>query len=232
MTIPPWSRNENSLREPRIFDILSESEASSSSPRRNHDLDSTLIDGYIAIVWPTSSRFLFNPLPSREDFDSDSDTLPTTLSSWRRNMDRLSALIDRLSELAATAVLEHRRQLILQVAALRKNFRKQQERYVTFLRLTKTYSDRFLADISEEIQQQSSFLDALERRLDMAKNLREQAVHLLKSHEVGTLKSIMKVRHTGAYSCISVMYLFETCLQSYPNHFRKMWTYSMRWTSS
>ena len=147
-------------------------------------------------------------------------------------MDRLSALIDRLSELAATAAQEHRQQLIRQVADLRKDFMKQQERYVTFLRLTKTYSDRFLADISEEIQQQSSFLDALERRLDMAKNLREQAVHLRKSHEVGTLKSIMKVRHTGAYSCISVMYRFETCLQSYPNHFRKMWTYSMRWTSS
>lgn len=66
------------------------------------------------------------------------------------------------------------------------------------MQLTKEYADRFLSDISEEIQQQSSFLEALERRVNMASRLREQVVDLRKSYEVGTLNSIKKVRHTGA----------------------------------
>jgi hypothetical protein len=54
-----------------------------------------------------------------------------------------------------------------------------------------------LLDISEEIQQQPPLLDSLERRLDMAKTLREEVVHLRKSYEVGTLDRIKKLRRTG-----------------------------------
>ena len=129
-----------------------------------------------------------------------STTLSTTLSSWLRNMNRLSTLIDRLSELADTASVEHRPELIRRVTDLRTDFNRQQERYAAFLRLTKKYADRFLSDISEEIQQQSSFLDALEKRLDMAKCLREKVVYLRESYEVGTLKRI-KVQDTGV--CLS-----------------------------
>lgn len=54
-----------------------------------------------------------------------------------------------------------------------------------------------LLDISEEIQQQPPLLDSLERRLDMAKTLREEAVQLRKSYEAGTLDPIKKFRRTG-----------------------------------
>jgi hypothetical protein len=128
-----------------------------------------------------------------------SDTLPTTLSTWLRNMDKLSALIDRLSEIATTAPQEHHSQLIHQVDALRIDFNKQRNPYAAFLRLAKKYADRFLSDISEEIQQQSCLLDALEKKLDMAKSLRQEVVQLYKSYEVGTLDSIKKVRRTGVH---------------------------------
>lgn len=131
-------------------------------------------------------------------------------SSWLRNINRLAALISRLEDLAATAPPEYRSQLRRQVAALRASFRKQQERCVAFLRLTERYADRFLSDISEEIQQQSSFLDALERRLDMAKTLREQVVHLRESYEDGTLNPINKVRDTGAYHPSALSAVFVT----------------------
>jgi hypothetical protein len=129
-----------------------------------------------------------------------SDTLQPTFSSWLKNINALSALINRLSELAATAPQEHRAQLNRQIAALRTGFKKQQERCISFLQLTREYADRFLSDISEEIQQQSSFLDALERRLDMAKTLRKEAVHMRKSYDVETLDCIKKVRRTGVYN--------------------------------
>jgi division protein CdvB (Snf7/Vps24/ESCRT-III family) len=114
-------------------------------------------------------------------------------------MNALSTLINRLSELAATAPHEYRSRLNRQVAALRAGFKKQQERCIAFLQLTNEYADRFLSDISEEIQQQSSFLDALEKRLDMAKTLRQEAIHMRKSYKDGTLECIKKVRRTGVY---------------------------------
>lgn len=114
-------------------------------------------------------------------------------------MNALSTLINRLSDLATTAPQEHRPQLNRQVAALRAGFKKQQERCIAFLQLTNEYADRFLTDISDEIQQQSSFLDALEKRLDMAKTLRQEAIQMRKSYEDGTLDCIKKVRRTGAY---------------------------------
>jgi len=129
--------------------------------------------------------------------------LYTTLSSWCKNVSRLSSLIDRLIELAIAAPPEHRRPLVRQAAALRADFQRQQESLVAFFLLARKYADRFLSDISDEIQQRTSFLDAMERRLDMAKTLREQAVHLHKSYEVQVLGSMKKVRRTGV--CLSYL---------------------------
>ncbi|KAI0294662.1 hypothetical protein B0F90DRAFT_1274486 [Multifurca ochricompacta] len=130
------------------------------------------------------------PLTSPEELDP-------TLSSWLKNINKLSSLIDRLQNLASTAPPEHRPHLYKQVAALRATFKKQQDRCIHFLQLTEEYANRYLLDISAEIQQQSSFLDMLEKRLDMAKTLRGQAVDLRKSYENGTVNTIKKVRETG-----------------------------------
>lgn len=144
---------------------------------------SGLVARYILLHWPA-------PAP----------TLHPTFLSWLKNINALAALIDRVSELAVSAPQENRTQLNRQVATLRAGFKKQQERCVAYLQLTGAYAERFLSDISEEIQQQSSFLDALEKRLDMAKTLREEVVQLRKSYEVGTLDCIKKIRHTGMHT--------------------------------
>ena len=120
-----------------------------------------------------------------------------TLSSWLKNMDKLSRLIDRLQELASATPLDLRRQLYRQVASLRAAFRKQQQRYFEFLRLTEEYADQYLLDISTEIELQSSFLEKLEKRLDMAKTLYNQADDLRKSYESGTMNVMKNVRETG-----------------------------------
>ena len=120
-----------------------------------------------------------------------------TLSSWLKNMDTLSNLIDRLQELAPAAPLALRSQLYEQVTSLRTAFKRQQKRYFEFLRLTEEYANRYLLDISAEIEQQSSFLDKLEKRLDMAKTLYYQADDLRKSYESGTMNIIKSVRETG-----------------------------------
>ncbi|KAI0287090.1 hypothetical protein BC826DRAFT_1189244, partial [Russula brevipes] len=99
----------------------------------------------------------------------DESTIHPTFSSWLRNINALSTLINWLCDLARTAPRDTQPQLHRQAAVLRAGFKRQQERCLAFLRLTEEYADRFLSDISEEIQQQSSFLEALERRLDMAR---------------------------------------------------------------
>ena len=128
-----------------------------------------------------------------------------TLSSWRKNMNKLSSLIDTLEELASSAPEEHRSQLSRQVATLRATFKKQQERYIDFLQLSEEYADKYLLDISAEIRQQSSFLDMLEKRLDMAKTLRRQAVDLRRSYESGTVATMKDVRTIGKipFCCLS-----------------------------
>ncbi len=123
-------------------------------------------------------------------------------------MNRLSTLIDRLSELADTASVEHRPELIRQVTDLCTDFNRQQERYAAFLQLMKEYADRFLSDISEKIQQQSFFLDALEKWLDMAKCLHEKVVCLRESYEVGTLKHIKKVQDTSSGKVENTFFYF------------------------
>ena len=125
------------------------------------------------------------------------DEMDPTLSSWLKNMNKLSSLIDRLEELASSAPEEHQSQLSKQMATLRATFKKQQERCIDFLQLSEEYADKYLLDISSEIRQQSSFLDMLEKRLDMAKTLRQQAVDLRRSYESGTVATMKDVRTTG-----------------------------------
>jgi hypothetical protein len=71
------------------------------------------------------------------------------------------------------------------------------------LRLTEEYANRYLLDISAEIQQQSSFLDMLEKRLDMARTLYGQAADLRKSYELGTASAMKNARDTGG-ACLFV----------------------------
>jgi hypothetical protein len=120
-----------------------------------------------------------------------------TLSAWLKNMDKLSHLIDRLQELASATPLDLKRQLDRQVTSLRTAFNRQQRRYLEFLRLTEKYADQYLLDISTEIELQSSFLEKLEKRLDMSKTLYYQAVDLRKSYEAGTMNVLKNVRETG-----------------------------------
>jgi hypothetical protein len=115
-------------------------------------------------------------------------------------MDKLSGLIDRLDELASFAPVGHRSQLSRQVATLRATFQKQQERCIGFLQLSEEYANEYLLGISAEIRQQSSFLEMLEKRLDMAQSLRQQAVDLRRAYESGTVAIVKDVRATGKAS--------------------------------
>jgi len=117
-------------------------------------------------------------------------------------------LIDQLRQFAATAPQGHQPRLNRQAIASGEEFIKQWQRYAAFLKLTREYANRFLSDLSEEIQQQSSFLDALKRRLVMATALREQAVDLRKLYEDEPLDCIKKVRHTG--TCPTQSTIFAT----------------------
>jgi len=123
--------------------------------------------------------------------------LHPTLSSWLKNMNRFSDLIDHLQELASAAPSDHRPQLHKQVAKLRASFKRQQEHCLDFLRLSEEYASRYLLDISAEIQEQSSFLEMLEKRLQMAKTLYGQAVHLRKSYESGTMDAMKNICKTA-----------------------------------
>jgi len=125
------------------------------------------------------------------------ERLHSALSSWLKDMNKLSDLIDRLRGLASAASAVHRPRLYRQVATLRAAFKRQQERCIEFLRLTEGYSGRYLHDISAEIQRQRSFLDMLEKRVDKASTLYEQAVDLRKSYDSGTASAMKNARDTG-----------------------------------
>ena len=149
-----------------------------------------------------SQEHVFTPRPVPSRIVKPPDKLHPTLSCWLKNMSKLSSLIDRLQELTSSAPPEHRAQLSNQVETLRATFKKQQERCIGFLQLSEEYASKYLNHISSEIQQQSSFLEMLEKRLDMAKMLHRQAVDLRRSYESGTVANIKDVRATGkATSC-------------------------------
>ena len=112
-------------------------------------------------------------------------------------MNKLSGLIDRLQELASVAPAEHQSQLLRQVVALRTTFKKQQDHCMEFLTLSDEYANKYLLDISDEIQRQSTFLDKLEERLEAAKKLRREAVDLQMFYESETVATMKKFRATG-----------------------------------
>jgi hypothetical protein len=89
-------------------------------------------------------------------------------------MNKLSS-IDRLQELTSFATAEHRSRLSNQVVALRVTLKRQQEQSIAFLQLSEGYADKYLLDISAEIQQQSTVLDNLQECLEAAEKLRGEA---------------------------------------------------------
>jgi hypothetical protein len=125
------------------------------------------------------------------------DKLHPTLSRWIKNMKKLSSLVDHLHGLASSAPAENRFQLLRQVMALRATSKKQQEHFIQFLQLSDEYANGYLLDISPEIQQQGSFLDKLEERLEAAKKLHGEAVGLKALYESRTVATVNNLRATG-----------------------------------
>ena len=114
-----------------------------------------------------------------------------------KNMDKLDGLIDRLQELASSAPVENQSQLFIQVAALRATSKKQKEQFIEFLKLSEEYANRYLLDISAEIQQQSFFLEKLESRLEAAKKLHGDALELKRFYESETAATMKNLRETS-----------------------------------
>ena len=126
-----------------------------------------------------------------------------TLSSWLKNITKLDGLINRLQDLASSASIDHRPQLLNKVAALRATFKKQQERCIKFLQLSEDYANKYLLDIDAEIRQQCTLLDNLEVRLEAAKKLHGDAVDLQMLYETRTVASMKDLRVSGkaAFRC-------------------------------
>ena len=133
------------------------------------------------------------------------DKLHPILSCWIKNMDKLSGLINGLEELASSAPAEHQSQLLIQVMALRAKSKKQQEHFIEFLQLSEEYANKYLLDISAEIEQQSFFLEKLEGRVETAKKLREEAVDLQRFYESETVATTENLRATGKASSCSLL---------------------------
>ena len=66
-----------------------------------------------------------------------------------------------------------------------------------FLQLSKEYANKYLLNISAEIQQQSTFLDNLEEHLEAAKKLRREAIDLKMLYESRTVVIMECLRVTG-----------------------------------
>ena len=112
-------------------------------------------------------------------------------------MNKLSSLIERLQGLASSAPAEHQSRLLNQVVALRMTSRRQQEHFMEFLQLSKEYANKYLLNISAEIQQQSTFLDNLEEHLEAAKKLCREAIDLKMLYESRTVVIMECLRVTG-----------------------------------
>jgi len=77
---------------------------------------------------------------------------------------------------------------------LRATSKKQKERFKEFLQLSEEYAHKYLIDISAEIEQQSSFLEKLEGRLEAATKLHGEAVDLQMFYESGTVAAMENFR--------------------------------------
>ena len=168
--------------------------------------------------------------PSR--FQPPSDKLHPTLSSWLKNIKKLDDLINRLQGLASFSPAEHRSQLLHKVAALRAKFRRQQGRFIEFLQLSEEYANKYLFDISAEIQHQRTVLDNLDERLKAAKKLHKEAVDLQMLYESRTVATMKDLRATGEAlpGCLQ-RYKTETSVsQDFHGHFLRTMLCSVRWT--
>jgi hypothetical protein len=87
--------------------------------------------------------------------------------------------------------------------ALRTTSKKQREHCLEFLTLGEECANRYLLDISAEIQRHGSFLDKLEGRLDAASKLRGEAVDLKLFYESGTVATMKELRATGKAALLS-----------------------------
>jgi hypothetical protein len=131
------------------------------------------------------------------------DKLHPTLSYWIKNINKKSSLVVLLQELASSAPADHRSHLLRQVVALRTTSKKQREHCLEFLTLSEECANRYLLDISAEIQRQRSFLDKLEGRLEAAGKLRGEAVDLKLLYESGTVATMKELRATGKEALLS-----------------------------
>lgn len=125
------------------------------------------------------------------------EKLDPTLSCWKSNRDKLSRLIDRLYELASFTRAEYRSQLMNQVVALRAMSKKHEERFKEFLQLSKEYANKYLLDISAEIQQERLFLDNLEGRVEAAKKFHVEVVDLKMRYDEGPVAAMNSLRATS-----------------------------------
>ena len=156
-----------------------------------------------------------------------------TLISWLENMDKLNDLIKRLQKLALSAPPEHRAQLLNKVATLRATFKRQQKRFIQFLKLKEEYADKYIQGISTKIQQQSTALDNLKDRSEAANKLHGDAVDLQTYYESGTVAAMKDLRApTGkTVPCRLQRQNTETFdFQDFQGHFLRTMRYSARRT--
>ncbi|KAH9983592.1 hypothetical protein BJV77DRAFT_286297 [Russula vinacea] len=110
-----------------------------------HELSKDSRKCYNAISTPSSS--LQKQVPTSQSSSFRVLTLPyklhTTLSTWIKNMNTLTSLIDRLQELTSFVPAEHRSRLSNQVVALRVTSKRQREQFIEFLQLSEEYADKY-----------------------------------------------------------------------------------------
>jgi excinuclease UvrABC helicase subunit UvrB len=101
-----------------------------------------------------------------------------------------------------------------------------------FLTLSEEYANKYLLDISAEIQRQSSFLDKLEERLEAARKIRREAVDLQLLYESGTTATMENLRATGkaAYYRLRRKNIDTFDFQHFRGHFQRTTPCSGRWT--
>ncbi|KAI0038580.1 hypothetical protein FA95DRAFT_1201524 [Auriscalpium vulgare] len=125
------------------------------------------------------------------------EPLDPTLSAWLANMHRLAPLVERLHALALADPQQQQCALLQQVAVLRAMLKKQQARCIAFLQLAQEYADRYLRDISADIQAQHALLGVLERRLGAARELHTEVAALRRSFVEGTCGGLKDICALG-----------------------------------
>lgn len=112
-------------------------------------------------------------------------------------MNNLDIFINRLQRLASSASAEYRSPLLSKVSPLRATFKRQQERFIEFLQLSEEHANKYLHNISAEIQQQKTVLNHLEECLEAAEKLHGEAIDLKMFYESGMAANMKHLRVTG-----------------------------------